>query len=135
MIVWSSVAIRRASSSRRRRCLETIDIAKTIAGVEFILRPAPKRRKRLNSRTAGPAETAAARIDWANWLRSLSRRQRAIAGTLANGETTGVAARKFRISAARISHVRSWFKENWEQFHGHERSGKHAHSGQVKTVQ
>jgi hypothetical protein len=51
-------------------------------GPDHILRPAPKRRKRLNSRTAGPAETAAARIDWSNWLRSLSRRQRAIACTL-----------------------------------------------------
>jgi hypothetical protein len=70
-------------------------------------------------------QTTAARIDWSDWLRSLSRRQRAIASTLAGGETTGVAARKFRISQARISQLRAWFKENWEQFHGDERSGKH----------
>ena len=50
-------------------------------------------------RTAGPAETAAARIDWVDWLRSLSRHQRAIACTLAGGESTGVAAWKFCISA------------------------------------
>jgi hypothetical protein len=68
--------------------------------------------------TAGPAETAVARIDWAAWLGSLSRRQRMIACTLASGETTGVAARKFRISAARISQLRAWFRDNWNQFHG-----------------
>ncbi len=78
----------------------------------------------IEDRTAGPAETAAARIDWADWLRSLSRRQRDIACTLARGETTGVAARKFRISAAQISQLRAWFKENWDRFHG-ETPGKH----------
>jgi hypothetical protein len=72
----------------------------------------------VEDRTAGPAETAAARIDWSNWLRSLSRRHRAIACTLAGGETTGVAARKFKISQARISQLRTWFRENWKQFHG-----------------
>ena len=72
----------------------------------------------VEDRKAGPAETAATRIDWADWLRSLSRRHRAIACTLACGETTGVAARKFRISSARVSQLRLWFKDNWEQFHG-----------------
>jgi len=72
----------------------------------------------VENRTAGPAETATARIDWSDWLRSLSRRQRAIACTLAGGETTGVAARKFKISQARISQLRTWFRDNWNQFHG-----------------
>ncbi|HUE12566.1 MAG TPA: hypothetical protein VMR25_00255 [Planctomycetaceae bacterium] len=72
----------------------------------------------IEDRTAGPAQTAAARIDWSNWLRSLSGRQRAIACTLASGETTGVAARKFKISQARISQLRTWFRDNWNQFHG-----------------
>ena len=44
---------------------------------------------------------------------------------LASGKTTGVAARKFRISQAQISQLRAWFKENWEQFHGKQRAGKH----------
>jgi hypothetical protein len=72
----------------------------------------------LEDRTAGPAETAVARIDWAAWLRSLSRRQRAIASVLATGETTGVAARRFRLSPARISQMRVWFRESWQRFHG-----------------
>ncbi len=71
----------------------------------------------IEDRTAGPAETAAARIDWTAWLDSLSRRHRRIACSLAGGETTGAAARKFRISAARISQLRMWFRENWNQFH------------------
>jgi hypothetical protein len=71
----------------------------------------------IEDRTAGPAETAAARIDWAAWLRSLSSHQRAIATVLATGETTGVAARRFRLSPARISQMRVWFRENWQQFH------------------
>ena len=60
-----------------------------------------------------------------DWLRSLSRHQRAIACTLAGGETTGVAAWKFRISEAWISQLRAWFKENWEQSHGEEPPGNH----------
>jgi hypothetical protein len=72
----------------------------------------------VEDRTAGPAETAVARIDWAAWLRSLSRRQRTIASLLATGETTGVAAQRFRLSPARISQMRVWFRESWQRFHG-----------------
>lgn len=85
-------------------------------------------------RTAGRAETAAARIDIGAWLRSLSRPQRIIAHVRASGETTGTAARTFRISSAGISQLRVWFKENWERLHGEQRSGQHARSGPVMTV-
>jgi hypothetical protein len=72
----------------------------------------------VEDRTAGPAETAVARIDWRAWLGSLSPRQRTIASVLATGETTGVAARRFRLSPARISQMRVWLRESWERFHG-----------------
>ena len=72
----------------------------------------------VEDRTAGPPEIAAARIDCAAWLGSLSPRQRTIASVLATGETTGVAARKFRLSSARISQMRVWLRESWQQFHG-----------------
>jgi hypothetical protein len=85
---------------------------------KFNQRTGQWREALVEDRTAGPAETAVARIDWAAWLRSLTRRQRTIASVLATGETTGVAARRFRISPARISQLRLWFRENWEQFHG-----------------
>jgi hypothetical protein len=57
----------------------------------------------VEDRHAGPAETAACRIDFADWLRSLPRRSRRIAKTLATGETTGRVARRFRLSTDRIS--------------------------------
>ena len=44
----------------------------------------------VEDRRAGPAETAAARLDLAAWLRTLSKRNRQIAKALSLGETTGV---------------------------------------------
>ena len=65
---------------------------------------------------AGPAEIAACRIDFATWLRLLRPRLRKIALTLAKGETTSETAKKFQVTAARISQLRLWLKESWEQF-------------------
>jgi hypothetical protein len=67
---------------------------------------------------AGPAEIAACRIDFASWLRLLPVRLRKIALTLAGGETTSAAAKKFGVTAARISQLRLWLKESWEGFQG-----------------
>ncbi|HEX3659667.1 MAG TPA: hypothetical protein VHV55_28020 [Pirellulales bacterium] len=46
----------------------------------------------VEDRRAGPAEIAAARIDVADWFRSLGRQKRRVAKLLASGETTGCAA-------------------------------------------
>jgi hypothetical protein len=62
----------------------------------------------VEDRRAGPAEIAVCRINFANWLRLLSRRQRKIAMTLAGGETTIEAAKKFGVMAGRISQLRQW---------------------------
>jgi len=67
---------------------------------------------------AGPAETAAARIDVAAWMDTLSRRQRRIAKALALGASTRDAARQFGLCPGRISQLRSWFRQHWEQFQG-----------------
>ena len=72
----------------------------------------------LEDRRAGPAEIAACRIDFADWLRSLSRRNRKIATTLASGESTGEAARQFGVSHGRISQVRRELFNAWRQFQG-----------------
>ena len=61
----------------------------------------------VEDRRAGPAETAAARIDLAAWLQSLPQARRRIAMKLAMGETTGEAAKAFGVSAARISQLRN----------------------------
>ena len=79
---------------------------------QFARRTGEWREVLVEDRTAGPAQTAAARIDWPNWLHSLSRRQRAIACTLASGESSGTTARKFGLSAARISQLRAWLREH-----------------------
>ena len=70
----------------------------------------------IEDRHAGPAETAAARLDVRAWLGTLSRQQRRIAKALALGETTNVVARKFGLSPARISQLRAWFRQHWEGF-------------------
>lgn len=72
----------------------------------------------IEDRHTGPAETAACRIDFNDWLRSLPRRSRRVAETLALGETTKKAARKHRVSPGRISQVRRELKDNWDAFHG-----------------
>jgi hypothetical protein len=65
---------------------------------------------------AGPAEIAACRIDFASWLRLLPIRRRKVALTLARGDSTSEAAKKFGVTPARVSQLRLWLKESWERF-------------------
>ncbi len=72
----------------------------------------------IESKAAGPADIAAARIDIAAWLKSLPRRTRRIAATLATGEPTGKTAKRFKVSAGRISQMRRELQRSWEEFSG-----------------
>jgi len=72
---------------------------------------------------AGPAEVAAARIDFYAWLQFLPRRLRKIATFLARGETTTAAARRFRLSPGRISQHRKELFHAWNRFQGDEPGG------------
>ena len=54
----------------------------------------------VEDRRAGPAQTAAARLDLAAWLRTLSKRNRRIARALSVGETTGAVAQTIRVKPA-----------------------------------
>ena len=76
----------------------------------------------IEDRKAGPAEIAAARIDVAAWLRSLSGRNRRIAETLAMGATAGDVASEFHLSCSRVSQIRNLLAASWESFHGDTRS-------------
>ena len=67
---------------------------------------------------AGPAETAAARIDIGEWFDSLPKHKRRVAQTLATGETTKRTARKFRVSPGRISQTRRELETTWAEFQG-----------------
>ena len=69
---------------------------------------------------ATPADVAITRIDFQDWLSSLSPRMRKLAETLATGETTNAVAELFRVSAGRISQIRRKLMETWEQFHAEE---------------
>ncbi len=72
----------------------------------------------VEDRHAGPAETAAARIDVGAWFRSLGRKKRKVARTFAQGETTSSVARMFGLSAGRVSQLRRELAESWQQFQG-----------------
>ena len=72
----------------------------------------------VQDRRATPADLAASRIDFANWLRDMPVRLRQIAKFLARGESTLAAARRFALSPARISQLRREFQTSWLAFQG-----------------
>jgi hypothetical protein len=72
----------------------------------------------VEDRHATPADIAVTRIDFAVWLRGLSKHRRQIAKVLARGETTKATAKRFGLSAARISQMRREFQEAWRDFQG-----------------
>jgi len=72
----------------------------------------------MEDRRTTPADIAATRIDFSDWLRTLPQRQRRIAETLALGETTSRTARMFRISAGRVSQIRRELYDAWQEFQG-----------------
>jgi hypothetical protein len=72
----------------------------------------------VEDRRAGPAETAMARLDMDSLLKSLPVRHRRIAQYLSLGNRTSDAARKFKVSAGRISQLRKELAENWRRFVG-----------------
>jgi hypothetical protein len=72
----------------------------------------------VEDRRSRPADIAATRIDFSDWLAVLPDLKRHVAEYLAIGETTSDAARQFGVSAARISQLRRELHDSWRQFHG-----------------
>ena len=72
----------------------------------------------VEDRHAGPADTAAARLDLTAWFKSLSPKDRRIAKALAAGDRSTDVGRKFGLSAGRIGQKRREFMEGWQQFQG-----------------
>ena len=70
----------------------------------------------VEDRRSTPAETAAARIDFGDWLSRLPRRNRRVATTLATGEGTRETARRFGITSGRVSQLRNELRQNWLAF-------------------
>ena len=70
-----------------------------------------------NLRTS-PDEQAAFRLDFPAWLQTRTDRDRRLIADLAVGERTGDVARKYGLSAGRISQLRRAFCEDWTRFCG-----------------
>jgi hypothetical protein len=72
----------------------------------------------IEDRHATPADVARVRLDFAAWLRTLSRRTRKITEVLATGENTTAVAKRFHVSAGRISQMRRQLMDAWQVFQG-----------------
>ena len=74
----------------------------------------------LEDRHVGPADVVRVRLDFSDWLKTLSRRNRRIAKFLAIGNRTTDAARKFGVCEGRVSQVRKELADSWREFVGDE---------------
>jgi len=63
-------------------------------------------------------DQVAFRLDFSDWLRLLTRRDRCVALELARGETTSAVATRFGISCGRVSQLRSELCRSWLVFQG-----------------
>jgi hypothetical protein len=94
---------------RRKISIESLDQYEERGGWREVL---------VEDGTASPADIATSRIDFSCWLESLSGRDRRLAEILATGEKTRAAARRFGISAGRVSQMRRKLHEAWQRFQG-----------------
>ena len=76
----------------------------------------------VDTRSSPVPEIVAFRCDFAAWLASLPRRDCRIAESLAMGDRTSEAARKFEVSEGRVSQLRRELAESWRAFVGDERA-------------
>lgn len=72
----------------------------------------------VEDRHTGPAETAAARLDVANWYRKLPMTKQRVARVLASGESTQETAKQFGVSSGRVSQLRRELQSSWQELQG-----------------
>jgi len=65
-------------------------------------------------------DQASFRIDFPDWLATLSSRNRRLAKALAAGHSTSEVAKQFDISSGRVSQLRNELADSWRRFHGEE---------------
>ncbi len=70
----------------------------------------------VEDRKSTPADVAACKIDFGEWLNRMPRRRRQIAELLATGHRTEEIAEQFRLSRGRISQLRREFEKSWNDF-------------------
>ena len=71
-----------------------------------------------DTRSAPVSEIVAFRCDFADWLATLSRRNRRITEALAFGHRTRDVARKYKVSEGRVSQLRRELAKSWRAFVG-----------------
>ena len=71
----------------------------------------------VEDRKSGPAEVAALRIDFDDWLSSLTQRQSSMASAMCKGFSTSELAENQSVSRSRISQIRRELEANWNQFY------------------
>lgn len=69
-------------------------------------------------RGASIPDTAAFRIDFSGWLKTLTRRDRRIIFAFVSGERTAAVAGRFGITEGRVSQLRRKFEAGWRAFQG-----------------
>ena len=76
------------------------------------------RQVALADRKTSVADLAAFRIDFANWLRTLNRRDRKIIAAFTSGDGTYAVARRFRLCPSGISNLRRRYQHHWQRYQG-----------------
>lgn len=76
------------------------------------------RQVAIAERKASIPDTAAFRIDFAEWLRTLTRRDRKIIAAFVRGERTWAVAERFSVTNGRVSQLRRKFEDLWRVFQG-----------------
>jgi hypothetical protein len=71
----------------------------------------------VENKSAGPAEVASYRIDFAAWFAGLTPRQRTISNLLVDGETVTSIAKQFGVTRGRVSQIRRELRDSWKKFH------------------
>jgi hypothetical protein len=73
--------------------------------------------ERLHDNTVSPVpDQVAFKVDFPAWLQTRSERDRRIIADMVRDERTSDLARKYRVSAARISQLRRAYQADWQRF-------------------
>jgi hypothetical protein len=72
----------------------------------------------VETRRTTPAEVAGFRVDFGDWLETLTPRDRQLARQLASGEPTSAVAKMFQVTAGRVSQLRRELRASWHRFLG-----------------
>jgi hypothetical protein len=76
------------------------------------------RQVAISDRKVPVPDLAAFRIDFARWLKTLSRRDRRIIAAFVEGQSTSSVADRFGVTAGRISQLRRRYEQMWQSFQG-----------------